>query len=371
MKTATLKLHFAFSLILIFAVTACTSTNDIQPVEPVTSVTPASPVSEENIRLETVMQTEYAGYDEMVERGFDVHELDYISTKEEFLEIYLKYYFDEDGYPLDIHINMPGLSLPVALTTTSFSNIYGTREELEAQGYTENETMFYFPCNGEKDWRVGKIGFNKGYQTSNPSEWKYTYYETAKSIYYRLPSFSGNMGDIPFIEGIQERENIIFDLRSNNGGHLTWANNFFKKLGWYTGKIIILYDNSSASAAECFYFLAKCNPDYVYGRPNDEIYFTITDYDVYIVGTNTRGAAKYGFEGMDGQPCDFEFENLGLKLNLPDAKALDRITKHDYDYGKDFIEGRGLLPDAWAVTPEEYIKTMQWYTGDEGLNQLY
>lgn len=35
------------------------------------------------------MQTEYAGYDEMVERGFDVHELDYISTKEEFLEIYI------------------------------------------------------------------------------------------------------------------------------------------------------------------------------------------------------------------------------------------------------------------------------------------
>lgn len=127
------------------------------------------------------------------------------------------------------------------------------------------------------------------------------------------------MGDIPFIEGTQEKENIIFDLRSNNGGHLTWANNFFKKLGWYTGKIIILYDNSSASAAESFYFLAKCNPDYVYGRPNGEIYFTITDYD----------------------------------------------------YGKDFIEGRGLLPDAWAVTPEEYIKTMQWYTGDEGLDQLY
>lgn len=76
-----------------------------------------------------------------------------------------KYYFDEDGYPLDVHINMPGLSLPVSLTTTSFSNIYGTREELVAEGYTENETMFYFPCNGTQEMRAWTIYTDSAHAT--------------------------------------------------------------------------------------------------------------------------------------------------------------------------------------------------------------
>lgn len=37
-----------------------------------------------------------------------------------------------------------------------FSKEYGTKDELLKKGYVENETMFYYPSNGEKDWRVGK-----------------------------------------------------------------------------------------------------------------------------------------------------------------------------------------------------------------------
>lgn len=353
------KTIFLFSLFLIFTFISCATTNNTEKIP------------SENKKLKRVMKTEYAGYDEMVERGFDLHELDYISSKEEFAEVYLKYYYDENGYPLDNHIYIPDIPSYRTSTTTVFYNEYGNKEELKAKGYKENETMFYFPSNGEKDWRVGRIGLGIGHKTQVPKKSSiYDYYETKKTIYYRLPSFAGQMGDIPFIKGTKEKENIIFDLRSNDGGHMTWANNFFKKLGKYDGKILILYDNCSASAAECFFFIAKCNPNQVYGLPNNQINFTITNYNITLIGTNTAGCAKYGFEGMDGQPCDFYFKKLGLKLHLPDAKALERITKHDYDYGKDFQEGRGLLPDAWAVTDEQYIKTIQLYTGDYELNHL-
>lgn len=37
-----------------------------------------------------------------------------------------------------------------------FSKEYGTKDELLKKGYVENETMFYYPSNGEKDWRVGE-----------------------------------------------------------------------------------------------------------------------------------------------------------------------------------------------------------------------
>jgi len=352
------KVLFLYILVISFSFISCATTNNTVKIP------------RENKRLEYVMKKEYAGYDEMVERGFNLHELDFISSKQEFMDIYLKYYYDEQGYPLDNHISIYNVPSYRKITTTQFTTEYGTKEELELKGYKENETMFYFPSNGEKNWRVGKIGFDVGKITSTKTSKKYEYYETKKSIYYRLPTFAGEMGDIPFVKGTNEKENIIFDLRSNTGGHLTWANNFFKKLGNYNGKILILYDNTSASAAECFFFLAKCNPDLIYGFANNYLTFTISNYNIYLIGTNTYGCAKYGFEGLDGHPCDFSFESLYLDMFLPDAKVFERITKHDYDYGKEFIEGRGLLPDAWAITEDEYLKTIQLYTGDEEIDKL-
>jgi len=352
------KIGFLSISVMIFSLISCATTNNTEKIP------------RENKRLENVMKTEYAGYDEMVERGFDLHELDYITSKYEFMDVYLKYFYDENGYPLDNHIAIYNVPPYKKSKTTMFSLKYGTKEELEEKGYIENETMFYFPSHGEENWRVGEIGFDVGKSTWVNTTPKYEYYETEKSIYYRLPTFAGHMGDIPYVKGTKEKENIIFDLRSNLGGHLTWANNFFKKLGKYDGKIVILYDNKSASAAECFFFLAKCNPDFVYGVPNKQINFTITNYNIYLIGTNTMGCAKYGFEGLDGRPCEFYFKNLDLEFFMPDAKAFERITKHDYDYGKEFIEGRGLLPDAWAVTEDEYLKTIQLYTGDNDINRL-
>ena len=241
---------------------SCTSTNSVEKIP------------FENKRLKNVIKTEYAGYDEMVERGFDLKELNYISSSREFMNVFLKYYYDEDGYPLDNHIGIYDVYRYQKTTTTIFSDKYGSKEELEAKGYKENKSMFYFPSHDGEKWRIGRIGLDIGKLTCVGIGRDYEYYETAKSIYYRLPSFSGDMGDIPFVDGTKEKENIIFDLRSNSGGHLTWANNFFKKLGKYDGKILILYDNCSASAAECFFFLAKCNPDFVYRVPNEQIKFT-------------------------------------------------------------------------------------------------
>ena len=102
----------------------------------------------------------------MVERGFDVHQLDNMKIDGEMFE-YIESFFrlnDEKGWcALDNH-HFLGLEDENGkwLTGSSyykrvlFSKEYGTKDELLKKGYVENETMFYYPSNGEKDWRVGK-----------------------------------------------------------------------------------------------------------------------------------------------------------------------------------------------------------------------
>ena len=109
---------------------------------------------------------DYVLYPELVERGFDVHQLDNMKIDGEMFE-YIESFFRpniEKGWlPLDNHHVFRIIDENGKWFTGSsyhkrvlFSNEYGTKDELLKKGYVENETMFYYPSNGEKDWRIGK-----------------------------------------------------------------------------------------------------------------------------------------------------------------------------------------------------------------------
>ena len=140
---------------------------------------------DEDIKKIEQALVDYVLYPELVERGFDIHQLDNMKIDGEMFE-YIESFFRpniEKGWnALDNHHS---LSIKDEngkwfmdqdyKKWVKFSNEYGTKDEMLKKGYVENETMFYYPSNGEKDWRVGEwTWFNwKGW--AQPSSYRHTY----------------------------------------------------------------------------------------------------------------------------------------------------------------------------------------------------
>ena len=121
---------------------------------------------DEDIKKIEQALVDYVLYPELVERGFDIHQLDNMKIDGEMFE-YIESFFrpnDEKGWcALDNHHelnikdeNGKEFRSQDYKRAVIFTNEYGTKDELLKKGYVENETMFYYPSNGEKDWRVGK-----------------------------------------------------------------------------------------------------------------------------------------------------------------------------------------------------------------------
>ena len=109
---------------------------------------------------------DYVLYPEMVERGFDVHHLDNMEIGFElwdYIESFFRPNIEKGWCALDNHHgfhikdeNGKWFNSESYKRRVIFTNEYGTKDELLKKGYVENETMFYYPSNGEKDWRVGE-----------------------------------------------------------------------------------------------------------------------------------------------------------------------------------------------------------------------
>ena len=120
---------------------------------------------DEDVKKIELALVDYVLYPELVERGFDVHQLDNMKIDGElweYVESFFRPNIEKGWLPLDNHhmFSIKDENGWHASKTyrkwVKFSNEYGTKDELLKKGYVENETMFYYPSNGEKDWRVGK-----------------------------------------------------------------------------------------------------------------------------------------------------------------------------------------------------------------------
>ena len=140
---------------------------------------------DEDIKKIEQALVDYVLYPEMVERGFDVHRLDNMKIDGEMFE-YIESFFrpnDEKGWvALDNHHSLSikdengkWFRSQSYKKYVKFSNEYGTKDELLKKGYVENETMFYYPSNGEKDWRVGKWTWYNWKGWAGPSSYSKTY----------------------------------------------------------------------------------------------------------------------------------------------------------------------------------------------------
>ena len=234
------------------------------------------------------LSNEYVLYPELVERGFDISKLDNMEVGEELFE-YVEYFFrpnDEKGWlPLDNHHEFTvkyrnAASRDTASRSTTykksvkFSNKFGTKEELLNEGYIENETMFYYPSNGEKDWRVGewrwttatKAQYDKGTnfdinfsgektigEKKNNGIWCDTF-ESEKSFVISLSKIRKNILDIE----LPKKENIIIDMTHSYGGTISIGEEFVSKvLNINYKRIIVLINDADSASERIIYNLSK------------------------------------------------------------------------------------------------------------------
>ena len=329
---------------------------------------------DEDVRKIEQALVDYVLYPEMVERGFDVHQLDNMKIDGEMFE-YIESFFRpniEKGWlPLDNH---HGLSIKdengkwfnsqMYHKYVKFSNEYGTKDELLKKGYVENETMFYYPSNGEKNWRIGEWSwFNwKGWAgPSSFSRCKYSldFYgekvvygkkditspcietvETKKSFIITLTG----MGDYINNVNLSKKDNLIIDLSYNLGGNEDQGNIFIQKVLKSKYKKIIIIINDTTSAGDMMAEKFKLSKD----------------KRVILIGKNTTGCvATFGskvFTNINNQ--QFHFGSMNQ------SKA---ILSDNSVYSTSIKEGIGIIPDIWAETELDVFINLWNLTEDDEL----
>ncbi len=296
---------------------------------------------------------DYVFYPKMVERGFDVHQLDNMKIDGEMFE-YIESFFrpnDEKGWlPLDNHHNLKikdengkwffgsGYYKHVL-----FSKEYGTKNELLKKGYVENETMFYYPSNGEKDWRVGKwswYGWRGEWNDNHATECNFegmkeikddnTYIlETKKSYVIKINEsvYNDTFENI----NLPKKEYLIIDALHCAGGKVNPALAFAEEIKKSKYKKIIVLIDDTASAAERLVYALK------------------DDKRVIYIGENTNGL----MEGLNPKVIISEKGKITLKLS----------TK-DFIPDPSFSEGIGFIPDIWALNTLDIMKNLWRITED-------
>ena len=293
---------------------------------------------DEDIKKIELALVNYIFYPEMVERGFDVHQLDNMKIDGEMFE-YVESFFrpnEEKGWlPLDNH-HMFSIKdengwhdSKIYRKWVKFSNEYGTKDELLEKGYVENETMFYYPSNGEKDWRVGEwswfnwkdddwkdgnsatklnfVGMKKINDAISTLETKKSYVVTINNIIDNNTFKSIKLS---------KKDNLIIDILNCPGGESTEVRKFIELIKKSKFKKIIVLTDDTSSAGERLVLLLK------------------DDKRVIYIGENTNGA----LEGSAPEIIISEKSKITLKLSTRD-NVLDTT----------FLgEGIGLIPDIWV-----------------------
>lgn len=296
---------------------------------------------DEDIKKIEQALVDYVFYPEMVERGFDVHRLDNMKIDGEMFE-YIESFFrpnEEKGWlPLDNHHifsikdeNKKWYDGYDYRKHVKFSKEYGTKDELLKKGYVENETMFYYPSNGEKDWRVGEwTWFNYKGELKGSNSGAKLNFDGMKEIYKDLYVLETKKSYVIRYDGrvdkyinenitsIPKKDYLIIDLLNGNGGNSGEALKFAETIkASKVKKIIILIDNTTSSGEDIAYALKD-------------------DKRVIYIGENTNGIVR----GADPKIIINEKSKIILKLST-------------LDFHSERPEGIGLLPNIWIANNSE------------------
>ena len=309
---------------------------------------------------------DYVLYPELVERGFDVHQLDNMKIDGEMFE-YIESFFRpniEKGWcALDNH-HFLGIEDENGkwLTGSSyhkrvlFLNEYGTKDELLKKGYVENETMFYYPSNGEKNWRVGKWSWYDwcgDWNVNRATECNFegmeeikadnTYIlETKKSYVIKIDG--GVFNDTFENINLPKKEYLIIDVLHCTGGKSNECRKLVEQIKKSKYKKIIVLIDDTSSAGERLVLLLK------------------DDKRVIYIGENTNGQ----LEGRNPEIILKLFDkNEKISFNI-------KLSTDDNILDIPFLgEGIGCLPNIWAQNTLDIMKNLWRITEDYELKIKY
>ena len=211
-----------------------------------------------------------------------------------------------------------------------FSNEYGTKDELLKKGYVENETMFYYPSNGEKDWRIGEWSWYDrcgDWNETHATECNFegmkeikadnTYIlETKKSYVIKI---DGGVFDDTFENiNLPKKEYLIIDALYCTGGKSNECRKLVEQIKKSKYKKIIVLTDNTSSAGERLVLLLK------------------DDRRVFYIGKNTNGVVR----GVDPKVVISEKSKITLKLSTR-------------DFPSEIPEGIDLLPNTWIANNNE------------------
>lgn len=292
---------------------------------------------------------EYAGFNELKNRGFDLKMLDKITSAEDLYNVLLPYMI-VDGKSLDNTISFNGYNFN-RHKSIKFENVYGTIGELLNKGY-KPEQLFYYPCKGDDFYRVGNFVWEtpKTYSQGGSSFCYYNRPFTGKRVAYFFPYAFIKDFFKPHIKEIQKKEAIVVDLRLCSGG---WGQLY--SLGEllcqanYKGKVIFIIDSTTGSDCESNIKNNLRSSYFINGTQKQVGFEWIT------VGENTSGSQKYPYNAKWGYKVgELQFSPLPVEQN--EWACCE--------------EGEGINPDIWAYGDDDINKTIELLTGETGFEEL-
>lgn len=299
---------------------------------------------------------DYYFLSDLEKNGFNLDDLENLSTPAEIDDYFDKYTRNTDNTPVDNHIAIKSWDYETntscrcagyhSIRTIEYENIFGTKEELEAKGYIENETMFYYPSYwktyDENRYRVGKLVFSEDkcpvvaenyFKIKTDNNWLYVRVGDFKADYYtdKGPVEKSGFSNIRKEIESSKKENLIIDLRANAGGDGRLYKNLVSSIKKMKPKnIYLLIDTYTASCGEtCTRLIEKD-----------------LNKKVIRIGSPTFGANTAVKEAT------IDYGTFGLDIMISNEKGWVSVDRP---------EGYGEMPNVFTEDDSDaktYLKTM-------------
>ncbi len=286
----------------------------------------------------------YAGLAELKKRGFKISALDSVNTGEDIYNVLLPYMI-KDGVPLDNTIAFYDKQARKTYNfkqhyTVHFFDEYGTKAQLQAKGFKDEEIFPYF-SKGKDVYRAGAFSWEPAksfpeYDSSGMTPLPPL--QEKKFIYFFPIVYTQSMYQ-DYWEAASAKDFIILDFRLSSSGNNNLVSSFFDYLEQrnYQGQIFIIIDSSSPFGESV---LSYCLVKWVNGKEEPR------NLRITSIGDNT-----IGYSNFSGEWKRLETERIiiyGVRTQI------NKYKKYD--------EGVGQKPDIWAENSEDIYKTIEVLT---------
>ena len=363
-----------FSIFLI----SCTTTNVEQSSSKNISTTDNKKIAHQQLRK---VFEKYAGLSVLEARGFSLDKLDSIDDGETMIGYLESFFIDKEGYPIDnciysfcdiyrfyengehvLYANGNWARDWYALKTRSsrvikFRDEYGTKEELLAKGYVENETMFRCPFYGR--WVVDPSD-KSGYSFAT-GIWHDNGYRVGQC--YMTPTLDRDVT----ISGNYRSEGknyLVIGITDNTESIYTTAKIKESKKDY----LILDLTYSQLSIDSCvkpiLEAIKEMNPKEVLilissftSLYSEVLTAKVSESGLKVtkIGQPTKGANSYIWRYSKFAEETVQFKKFQITFKpFPDKKIEENVTK----------EGLGISPDYYTIGDRETIAVVNHIIGD-------